>query len=103
MPKSIKAYIQYKGDYNSLYHGTDEINEQKATSFLKSMKLASVVGKYTIPFSEVKSCSALIDISKVLDVMIQLRIEDFQIDFDTNEVLLLNVEWKDFNIERYIN
>lgn len=104
LPESIKRIIQ-PSNTNNLYRGLDGLSYKSAISFTRNREYANTFGVYTIPFTELKEYSGLIDTEKLVKFLDKNKI-NHDIGDDEEEVIVLNPIFKDElnkNIEYYRN
>lgn len=93
LPTWFKVAIK-PNTVRNLYRGCDGILPKAAISFTNNKGYADTFGTYTIPFSELKQYSGLIDTGKLIMVLRKLNINS-EIGDDENEVIVLNPIFKD--------
>ncbi len=102
LPLEVKQFLTPKSDrLNQLYRGADGLSPKPAISF-SNMNVAPLFGAFVIPFRELKTYDGLIDTEKVYKLLTLFKM-NYDIGDDEGEVIVINPDWKEFDIEQYRN
>lgn len=93
LPERIKKIIN-STDIDNLYRGLDGLSYKSAISFTNNKDYADTFGVYTVPFTELKEYSGLIDTQKLVKFLDKNRI-NHDIGDDEGEVIVLNPIFND--------
>jgi hypothetical protein len=102
LPDAAKKYLTPPStQLKSLWRGCDGISETRAISFTSNQGYAGTFGIFNLPFSELKSYSALISTDRLLKLASRLKLHS-EVGDDEGEVIVLNPVWKaTLSLEKY--
>lgn len=108
-----KSMIPSRKKLKNSFRGDDGIRSKSVISFTynsdhyKAKKNASFYGKYVLPFSALENYDGLLDtslLSKYFGSVLWNKITNiYEIGDDENEILVFGSNWKESELNKYIN